>query len=86
MKKTPMVRTYIQLPQQTYYQLRTMAVNESLPFTAVTRRVLQKGLTVDQNKMTAGNALMELVKLGETLKANGPKDLAKNHDKFTWDE
>lgn len=80
-----MVRTYVQLPQQTYYQLKTLAVNENLPFTAVTRRVLQKGLRADQNKMTAGNILMELVKLGETLKAKGPKDLAKNHDKYAWD-
>jgi hypothetical protein len=86
MNKTPMIRTYVQLPQQTYYQLKTIAASENLPFTAVTRRAIDSGLK--QEKRVAGSVsfLFELEKLGKKLKVRGPKDWSANLDKYTWDE
>ncbi len=81
-----MIRTYVQLPRQTYYQLKTIAAGENLPFTAVTRRAIDIGLK--QEKKLAGSAsfLFELEKLGKKLKVRGPKDWSANLDKYTWDE
>lgn len=81
-----MVRTYVQLPRQTYYQLKALAASENQPFTAVTRRAIDSGLKQEKKLAGSSSFLFELEKLGKRLKVRGPKDWSANLDKYTWDE
>lgn len=81
-----MIRTYVQLPRQTYHQLKAVADNENLPFTAVTRRVIDNGLKQEKRLVGSTSFLFELEKLGKKLNVKGPKDWSTNLDKYTWDE
>ena len=51
----------------------------------ITRRILTEGLKIIQpKKSSSAGALLQLAKAASKFKGSAPKDLAFNHDYYTW--
>ena len=77
-----MIRTQIYLPKSLYQEVQLMARSEKKAKAAVIRELLEQSIAVKKKHRTAGEALLELAKLGARLNLKGPKDLSVNHDKY----
>jgi hypothetical protein len=78
-----MLRTTITLDEKLYKKARIEAINRKISFGKVVNEALADHLgEKTQNKITGNEFLNRLTKYH--LKG-GPKDLAKNLDKYTWD-
>lgn len=79
-----MRRTQLNLDERTYYQLVSYARKQKSSISEAARTLISK--RIEEEIKDAGNALLELAKLGEKLKAKGPKDLSINHDYYLYVE
>lgn len=82
-----MYRTYIYLPEELKREIDTAAKDKRKSKAAVIREALEKGIrTINPKRSNSAKALLEMVKRAEKLLKDEklPKDLAKNHDKYTW--
>lgn len=81
-----MMRTTITLDEDVFKEARKRAIDERIAFAKIVNKALRRYLTARETKharkMTGIEFLNKLAKYG--LKS-GPKDLAKNHDKYTWE-
>lgn len=68
---------------------RKKAIDERVAFADIVNEALsrylneQKGLNT---KKTGTEFLGKLIQIGKGHRIKGPKNLAKNHDKYLWDE
>ena len=82
-----MIRTTVRLDENLFKEARKLAIDKHLPFAEVVNEALAKhlGRPTKVKKNTGVEFLRKLVELGEKYPIKGaPKDLAKNHDKYTW--
>lgn len=79
-----MIRTQIYLPKQLYQIIDLVAKREKKPKAQVIRDVLEEGIVKKQGN--AGEALLEIARLGRKLKLKGPRDLSKNIDKYLYED
>lgn len=80
-----MIRTTVSLDDQLFKEIRKRAIDERVPFTKLINHALSLYLNKKQadkpQKMTGTEFLLKL----STYGLKGPKDFAKNHDKYTWE-
>ena len=81
-----MIRTTIRLDDELYKELRKKAIDERVSFTKLVNHELSLSLNKKEadhplKKMTGTEFLLKLTTYG----LKGPKDLATNHDKYTWE-
>lgn len=74
-----MIRTQIYLPEEVYTQVKLVARKQGQPAAAVIRKYIVSGIKKGR-KMTAGEALLGLTKLG----IKGPGDLSTRHDEYLY--
>ncbi len=77
-----MIRTQVYLPKVLYNEVQLVAQGEKKARAAVIRELLEQGIAQKKKQRTAGEALLELARLGKRLNLKGPKDLSINHDKY----
>ena len=84
------VNTHLYFPEDLYREVSLIARRESVPVAKVIRDLVAEGVSKKKNarfkkgeKSPGYLALEGLSKLG--IKG-GPKDLARNHDKYLYDE
>lgn len=81
-----MIRTTVSLDEEIFKELRKKAIDERVPFTKLVNHAVSLYLNkkqADKDKKMTGTEF--LLKLSTYHMKGGPKDLAKNHDKYTWD-
>lgn len=76
-----MIRTQIYLPKKQYEDVKLRASITGKPAAEVIRELIDKGLTVKQERLVNKNGLMKLASLGIT---GGPKDLATKLDDYLY--
>lgn len=80
-----MQRTHIYLPEEINREIGYIAKLQGKTKAEVTRKVLKEGLrAIQPQKSRSARALLEMAKEAEKLHVSGPKDLAYNHDYYTW--
>lgn len=77
-----MIRTQVYLPKTLYQDVQLVAQAEKKARAAIIRELLEQGIAQKKKRRSAGEALLELVKLGKRFNLKGPKDLSVNHDKY----
>lgn len=81
-----MIRTTIRLDEDVFKELRKKAIDERRSFSSLVNHALSLYLNkkgADKPRKMTGTEF--LLKLSTYHMKGGPKDLAKNHDKYTWD-
>ena len=81
-----MIRTQVYLPKDLYRNIDLIAKREKKAKAQVIRDTLEEGINKKKAYKNAGQALLELAKLGEKLNFRGPKDLSTNHDKYLYED
>lgn len=83
-----MIRTTIRLDEDIFKDARKKAIDQRLAFTEFVNDALAEYLGKQRKmKKNKGTEFLEgLIKLGKKHPVKGPKDLAKNLDKYLWDE
>ena len=81
-----MIRTTVRLEENLFKDARKKAIDERVAFADIVNEALGlylgKSRQVSAKKMTSNEFLRRLA----TYKLKGgPKDLAKEHDKYTWE-
>jgi len=79
-----MIQKYISLPEELDQKIQERAKHLKQPEEWVITTLLEEGLKKPQQQRwkNAGDALSSLAELG----IRGPKDLAKNHDKYLYED
>jgi hypothetical protein len=78
-----MIQKHISLPEELDQKIRERVKRLNQPEEQVITTLLEEGLkTPKQQWKNAGDALSSLSELG----IRGPKDLAKNHDKYLYED
>lgn len=81
-----MIRTTVRLEEDLFKEARKMAIDEGVPFARIfdeaLRTYLKKGKGI---KAVKDPGVEFLVKISKFQMKGGPRDLAKNHDKYTWE-
>lgn len=84
-----MIRTTVRLEEELFKDARKRAIDERVAFTQVINEALCLYLEKPRQakkKITGTEFLGKLVELSKKYKFKGPKDLAKNHDKYLWEQ
>ena len=83
-----MIRTTVRLDEDLFKEARKLAIDHRVAFMDVVNQALslylrkpRKIQNVRKRKFTTNDFLAKLT----TYKLHGPKDLAKNHDKYAWE-
>ncbi|MGB9706841.1 MAG: CopG family transcriptional regulator [Microgenomates group bacterium] len=76
-----MLRTQIYLPEDFHSQLGELAVKLNVSMAEVIRMILKNGLKKKEEFLSPGNDLWKLANL--KIKG-GPRDLAKNLDRYLY--
>lgn len=80
-----MQRTHIYLPEGLNREIDYIAKLQKKSKAEVTRWILEAGLKIVQpQKSQSAKALVDIAKEAEKLNVSGPRDLAFNHDYYTW--
>lgn len=80
-----MQRTHIYLPEELNREIGYLAKLRGTTKAEVTRHILEEGLKVIKPKRSSSaKALLDIAKEAEKLNVSGPRDLAFNHDYYTW--
>lgn len=81
-----MIRTHIYLTEKQARTIELKSLHEKRPKAEVQREIVDRGLQADgaAPPKTAGQALFELVKLGQKYGATGPTDLSTHHDEYLY--
>lgn len=81
-----MIRTTIRLDEELFKDARKRAIDERVAFTQVVNEALSIYLCqprrVEAKRKTGIDFLKKLANYGFK---GGPRNLAKNHDKYTWE-
>lgn len=81
-----MYRTYVYLPEELRVEIETAAQSQKKSKAAVIRKALESGLKKSKaKKPNSVAALIKIAKFAKRVKGTAPKDLSRNHDKYTWD-
>lgn len=84
-----MRRTQIYLPEYQIHKLRATARRRQISISQLIRATLDRELIKTpqkkEEKMNAGEWLLQMAKKFEKYKVSGPKDLAKDMDKYLYD-
>lgn len=81
-----MVRTTVRLDEHLFKEARKKAIDERVAFTDIVNDALHlylKGNKKGKTKKVSTNDFLS--KLATFKLKGGPKDLAQNHDKYTWE-
>ncbi|OGE09985.1 hypothetical protein A3A60_03870 [Candidatus Curtissbacteria bacterium RIFCSPLOWO2_01_FULL_42_26] len=82
-----MIRTQVYLTKDLHQSINEAAKRERKAKAQIIRDTLEEGLKKRQkSQKNAGDALLELARLGEKLNFRGPKDLSKNIDKYLYED
>ena len=87
-----MIRTTVRLDEELFKEIRKKAIDERVPFT----KLINHALSLYLNKKQADNpgektkkikdpGLEFLMKISKYHMKGGPRDLARKHDKYTWE-
>lgn len=80
-----MQRTHIYLPEEINREIAYLANRQGKSKAEVTRNILEAGLkVVEPKKSSSAQALLDIAKLAKKLHVKAPRDLAENHDYYTW--
>jgi len=80
-----MQRTHIYLSEEMNREIGYLASSQGKSKAEITRRILTEGLKIIQpKKSSSARALLNIAKEAEKLNVSGPRDLAFNHDYYTW--
>ena len=81
-----MYRTYVYLPEELKFEIEANALSQKKSKAEVIRKALESGLKkTHTRKPNSAAVLVKMAKMAEKLKGSAPKDLSRNHDKYTWD-
>lgn len=81
-----MVATTMYFPNDLYKRIGRVAQKENKPKAQVVREMVENCLEAETpQKVNAKLVFEELTKLQKLIPKDGVKDLAKNHDHYTWD-
>lgn len=81
-----MIRTFIYFPEELNQEIEHLAKKTNRSKATVIREALEEGLTFMKRQKGGGiEALTKIAKLGEKIKAKGPKDLSSNLDQYLWE-
>jgi predicted DNA-binding protein len=75
-----MLRTQLYLPEELRREINIVAKKENKPAAQVIRELLKTGIDA-RNQDSIGQAFSRLTQ----IKANGPKDLSTNLDKYLYE-
>lgn len=78
-----MIRKQIYLPRELYQYIHVLSQKRNKPEAEVIRELLETGIK-KQPRMSTGDALLGLAKLGEKLGISGPVDLSERHDDYLY--
>lgn len=77
-----MLQRSFYLPEELYNTLQLQAKEDKIAVAELIRRYLEKGIKKERKQRQKGiGFLLKLV----NYKLKGHKDLAKRHDKYTWE-
>lgn len=80
-----MQRTHIYLPEGINREIAYLASRQGKSKAEITRNILEAGLKViEPKKSSSAEALLKIARLAKKLHVNAPRDLAENHDYYTW--
>ena len=80
-----MQRTHIYIPDDLDREIEYLAKLLGETKAAVIRRILAEGLKVIKpRKSQSAQALLDIAEEAEKLTGSAPRDLAFNHDYYTW--
>ena len=80
-----MLRTHVYLPEELSREINYIAKVSYKSKAEVIRRALADGLRMARpQKSSSAKALLEMVREAKNFKGTAPKDLAYNHDYYTW--
>lgn len=83
------VRTTVRLDENIFKEARKRAIDERIAFTDVVQEALGlylgKTKEPQRKKLSGTEFLGKLIEIGKKYPLKGPKDLAKNHDKYLWE-
>lgn len=83
-----MIRTTIRFDENLFKDARKEAIDERVPFSQIVNEALYLYLRLGKTKRTGYkkvNTTDFILKLTDYRLKDGPKDLAKKHDKYTWE-
>ena len=78
-----MIRKQIYLTRELDQFIHVLSQKQNKPEAEVIRELLQTGIK-KQPRMSTGEALLGLAKLGENLGLTGPADLSERHDEYLY--
>lgn len=78
-----MLQRSFYIPEKLYGELSRQARDRKVPVAELMRHYIERGLKKEKVKNTKSTKF--LLKLGNYKLRGGPKNLAKEHDKFTWE-
>ena len=85
-----MIRTTVRIDENIFKEARKKAIDERMAFVDVVHEALSLylGKTKEprKKKLTGTEFLGKLIEIGKKYSLKGPKDLAKNHDKYLWEQ
>lgn len=76
------VTTNIRIPEADYLKLKEEAARKRKSLAAVIREKITEPEAEKEFKPTGTLALLKIAEMAEKNKWSGPKDLAKNHNKY----
>lgn len=81
-----MIRTYVYLTEEQKRDIELQAKREKKQEAVLIRELLDAGLKVSRHtrRSNAGQALLDLAKLGQRLGMTGPTDLSTNLDDYLY--
>ena len=82
-----MIRTTVRLDENLFKDARKRAIDKRIAFTDIVNEALSIYLDKPRaaKKNTGTEFLGKLIEIGKKYHLKGPKDLAKNHDKYIWE-
>lgn len=85
-----MIRTTVSLDEELFKEIRKKAIDERVPFTKLVNHALslylnKKQAESNKNKKIKDPGVEFLMKISKFHMKGGPRDLARNHDKYTWE-
>ena len=85
---TYMIRTQVYLTEDQARDIKLRAKREQKYEAEVIRELIREGLSAkaDRPRVSAGEALLRLVRLGEKLKLKAPADLSSRIDHYLYDD
>lgn len=82
-----MIRTTVRLDENLFKDARKEAIDRRIAFADLVNEALNHYLKEQKNpktKITGTEFLGKLIQISKKYSIKGPKDLAKNHDKYLW--